>query len=74
MEYNPDYTPKYLENDEYDPTKEDLIKELAFMYSEYQSVCEAYKKLHHSIGSLEAKTVHDMSHMNFIEKENKGEK
>ena len=64
---------KSLSSSDYNPTKEDLMKELAFMYSEYEEVCNAYKKLWHKLGSQEAETVHDMSHMKFIEQDKNGE-
>jgi hypothetical protein len=42
-----------------------LRSELAFMYTKYAEVCKAYKALAHQLGSPEATTVHDMSHMSF---------
>jgi hypothetical protein len=42
-----------------------LRVELAFMYSKYQDLSEAYKRLANEKGSSESETKHDMSHMNF---------
>jgi hypothetical protein len=47
-----------------------LKSELAFMYSKYQELCEAYKRLANEKGSQESTTKHDMSHMSFKEAEN----
>lgn len=44
-----------------------LRSELAFMYTKYSELCKAYKALAHKLGSPEATTVHDMSHMSFSE-------
>ena len=52
--------------------EESMLKiELAFMYGKYQELCEAYKKLANELGSDESKTKHDMSHMEFEDKNEK---
>lgn len=48
-----------------------LRLELYFMYEKYQELSEAYKKLANEKGSDESKTKHDMSHMEFEDKNEK---
>ena len=48
-----------------------LRMELAFMYGKYQELSEAYKRLANEKGSGESKTKHDMSHMEFEDKNEK---
>lgn len=56
-----------IEHQKYEPTREELLAELMFMYVKYEELCKAYKKMAHDLGSEEAQTVHDMSHMVFEE-------
>ena len=48
-------------------TQDELMEELLFMYKKYEELCITYKKLAQQKNPEGIKTVHDMSHMSFIE-------
>lgn len=53
----------------YNPTNEELTRELNFMYVKYEQLCAAYKRLATEKGIIDpSKEAHDMSHMTFEEK------
>jgi len=51
----------------YNPTNEELYAELRFMYTKYEELCKAYKRLASRMELTPTNEVHDMSHMTFQE-------